>query len=108
MIKPTLLGGNGVVLGWMPGLTAQEWRGHVEAALGSPYVLQRRVRPTPQLFPNTDGDLQPWNLLWGVFSVVTGYGGANVRATPAGLGDVVANRAHGIHSGPTMCEASAA
>ncbi|MFE0514925.1 hypothetical protein [Streptomyces sp. NPDC058964] len=107
VLKPTSLYGNrGVVLGWSPDLTGQEWREQLEAALGTPHVLQRRVRPTPEPFPDENGELRPWNLLWGMFSVVNGYGGANVRATAAELGDVVMNRAHGIHSGPALCELS--
>jgi hypothetical protein len=107
VLKPTSLYGNrGVVLGWAPDLTAQEWRGKLQAALDSPHVLQRRVRPTPELFPDENGELRPWNVLWGMFSVVNGYGGANARGTAAELGDVVMNRAHGIHSGPALCELS--
>ncbi|MET7679218.1 hypothetical protein [Streptomyces sp. NPDC005423] len=108
VLKPTSLYGNrGVVLGWTPELTDREWRAGLDAALDTPHVLQRRVRPTPELFPDENGELKPWNLLWGMFSVVNGYGGANVRATAAELGDVVMNRAHGIHSGPALTELSA-
>ncbi|WP_030179679.1 hypothetical protein [Streptomyces sp. NRRL S-813] len=103
VLKPTSLYGNrGVVLGWTPDLTAQQWRRHLDAALDSPHILQRRVRPTAELFPDENGELRPWNILWGMFSVANGYGGANARATRAELGDVVMNRAHGIHSGPSL------
>lgn len=105
VLKPTSLYGNrGVVLGWTPDLTDAQWREQLEAALDTPHVLQRRVRPTAELFPDENGELRAWNLLWGMFSVVNGYGGANVRATHAELGDVVMNRAHGIHSGPALTE----
>ncbi|MEU6920099.1 MULTISPECIES: hypothetical protein [unclassified Streptomyces] len=105
VLKPTSLYGNrGVVLGWTAGLTAEEWREQVVAAFDAPFVLQRRVRPTAELFPDENGDLQPWNVLWGMFSVVNGYGGANTRAIKAEWGDVVMNRAHGIHSGPALSE----
>ncbi|OKJ11687.1 hypothetical protein [Kitasatospora sp. CB01950] len=107
VLKPTSLYGNrGVVLGWSPEVTAQEWREQLDSALDAPYVVQRRVRPTAELFPDENGELHPWNVLWGMFSVVNGYGGANARATRAELGDVVMNRAHGIHSGPALYELS--
>ncbi|MFF7333625.1 hypothetical protein [Streptomyces sp. NPDC008150] len=105
VLKPNSLYGNrGVILGWTPDLTDAEWRELLDAAVGTPHIVQRRVRPTPELFPDEKGELRPWNLLWGMFSVANGYGGANVRATAAELGDVVMNRAHGIHSGPSLYE----
>jgi histidinol-phosphate aminotransferase len=105
VLKPTSMYGNrGVVLGWAPELTAQEWREKIDAALEGPYILQRRVRPVPELFPDENGELQPWNVLWGMFTVANGYGGANARATPSARGTVLVNRANGIHSGPALTE----
>jgi hypothetical protein len=43
-------------------------------------VVQRRVRPVPELFAVDDGDPVPWIVNWGVFTVVNGYGGAFARA----------------------------
>lgn len=108
VLKPTSLYGNrGVVLGWTPELSDEEWREQLEAAIDAPFVLQRRVRPTAELFPDENGELRSWNVLWGMFSTVNGYGGANARGTLAELGDVVMNRAHGIHSGPALAEVAA-
>jgi hypothetical protein len=81
-LKPTLLhGGEGVLLGWRQETTAAAWEEQVRAAMDGPYVLQRRIRPVPELFPTDDGDPIPWIVNWGVFTVVNGYGGIFARAT---------------------------
>ncbi|MFD9353183.1 hypothetical protein [Streptomyces sp. NPDC060031] len=104
-LKPTsLAGGDGVLLGWADGLTPQQWREQVLAALGGPFIVQRRVRPIPELYPDENGDLQPWTPLWGVFTVANGYGGAYIRATPAAGGDVVVNVATGAYAGAVLHE----
>jgi hypothetical protein len=75
-LKPTAMyGGAGVVLGWE--VDEHEWQRQLTEATGRPYVLQRRVRGVPELFPAPDGP-EPWLLRWGVFSVHRGYGGASV------------------------------
>ena len=67
VIKPTMMhGGAGLVPGWLT--SADDWRQQLEAAMDGPYVLQRRVRPTAELFPTDDG-LQEWSLNWGAFLV---------------------------------------
>ncbi|MCU7821276.1 hypothetical protein [Kitasatospora sp. DSM 101779] len=107
VLKPTsLAGGSGVLPGWTEGLTADEWSEHVHAALDRPYILQRRVRPTVELFADDNGELHPWTPLWGVFTVVNGHGGAYIRATPATTGGLVVNLATGAHAGPVLYELS--
>ncbi|MGH3680050.1 MAG: hypothetical protein ACRDT2_07340, partial [Natronosporangium sp.] len=87
VLKPASLhGGSGVVLGWQ--VDAGRWRGVLRSALDGAFVLQRRVRAVPELFPATDGR-QPWLLRWGVFTVSRGYGGATVIGTTATDGGVV-------------------
>ncbi|MGW0750521.1 hypothetical protein [Streptomyces sp. NPDC002587] len=104
-LKPTsLAGGDGVVLGWADGLTAEQWRAQILAALGGPFILQRRIRPVPEMFPDENGELQPWTVLWGVFTGASGYGGAYIRATPAASGDVVVNVATGAYAGAVLQE----
>ncbi|HEX6870987.1 MAG TPA: hypothetical protein VF163_07815, partial [Micromonosporaceae bacterium] len=79
VLKPTLLhGGKGVVLGWEA--DRDEWRSQLDAAMEGPFVLQRRIRAVPELFPSEQG-LEPWLLRWGVFSNDRGYGGAVVGGT---------------------------
>jgi histidinol-phosphate aminotransferase len=105
VLKPTLMfGGRGVVLGWEPGLTAEQWRQQITAAVDGPYIVQRRIRPVAELFPDENGDLQPWNVLWGMFTGVNGYGGTRARATPAAGGDIVMNGANGAYTGPVLHE----
>jgi hypothetical protein len=80
-LKPTAMhGGNGVVCGWQGDVTAEAWAEQVRAAMDGPYVIQRRVRPVPEMFPADDGGLEPWVVCWGVFTVDRGYGGAYARA----------------------------
>jgi hypothetical protein len=79
VLKPTAKhGGLGVVAGWLT--DAEEWDRQVRAAMNEPFVLQRRVRPVPELFP-ADGGLEPYVLTWGAFLCGPGYGGMWVRGT---------------------------
>lgn len=82
VLKPTSLhGGIGVVTGWTT--TQPEWVAAVTAAVGGPFVVQRRVRPVAQRFGSTDGsgETQEMVLNWGVFLTEAGYGGSIVRGT---------------------------
>jgi hypothetical protein len=97
-LKPTLLhGGNGVVLGWSTG--EDEWRAAVSAALGGPFVLQRRIRPVPELCPAEGGEPAPWVPVWGAFTFATGDGGVYVRATPVESNRDVVNLGQGAAVG---------
>jgi hypothetical protein len=80
VLKPVMLhSGTGVLLGWHPGTSPQLWRQRLSAAVSSPHVIQRRIRPVPELFPGTDGELVPWVVTWGVFTGVNGYAGVLAR-----------------------------
>ena len=37
-------------------------------AAGGPYVLQRRIRPVPDLFPGPGGEPESWIVAWGVYT----------------------------------------
>jgi len=77
LLKPTARhGGEGIVTGWRTG--AEEWNQHLRAALGGPFVLQRRVRPEPEEFPGPGGP-EPWVLTWGAYLGRRGYAGMWVR-----------------------------
>jgi hypothetical protein len=79
ILKPTAMhGGLGVTAGWLT--DAQAWDERLRASLDGPWVLQRRVRPVPELFPG-EGGLEPWVLTWGAFLCGRGYGGMWVRGT---------------------------
>lgn len=87
ILKPTLLhGGSGVVPGWE--VDAGEWRERVTAALDGTFVVQRRIRPQPELFPAAGGP-QPWILTWGAFLGHAGYAGMFLRGNPSDAGGVV-------------------
>ncbi|MPZ26580.1 MAG: hypothetical protein GEV12_09000 [Micromonosporaceae bacterium] len=99
-LKPTLLhGGEGVLLGWRPDTDPDTWQERVRSAMDEPYVIQRRIRPVPELFPTDDGDPIPWIVSWGVFTVVNGYGGVYVRAITVDSGVEVINHSGGAYSG---------
>lgn len=90
VLKPTLLhGGRGVLPGWHDSVTPQAWRDAVTGAMGGPYVLQRRIDPLPELCPGEDGDLVPWIVTWGVFTLKDRYGGVFARAFPVDSGMAV-------------------
>ncbi|MFI7063828.1 hypothetical protein ACIBL3_22770 [Kribbella sp. NPDC050124] len=81
VLKPTSRhSGEGVLLGWRDDTGAELWEERVREALDGPWVVQRRIRPVPELFPMPDGDPAPWIVNWGVFTVVNGFGGVYARA----------------------------
>jgi hypothetical protein len=80
VLKPSLgAAGIGVIPGW-EGLSPQQWRSYITGASDPWYVIQKRVRPEPELFPDEDGELIPWFPVWGVFTGSAGYSGVVVRA----------------------------
>ncbi|MFE5818115.1 hypothetical protein ACFQ6S_32480 [Streptomyces sp. NPDC056479] len=84
ILKPTLLhGGQGVVPGWSPEVTPEDWRRLLLDALDGPYVLQRRIHAIPEPFPEPDGGVRPWVVNWGVILMASGYGGLLTRCAPA-------------------------
>lgn len=84
ILKPTLLhGGQGVVPGWSSEITAQDWRTLLLDAVDGPYVLQRRIHPVPEPFPDRDGGVSPWVVNWGIILMSCGYGGLLTRCAPA-------------------------
>ncbi|WP_030062306.1 hypothetical protein [Streptomyces novaecaesareae] len=104
-LKPTVShGGHGIVLGWDESVTAERWHEQVTAALGGPYVLQRRIRPVTELFPDEHGRLQPWLIVWGVFTMANGFAGVLARGTAVESGVGVVNVANGAFSGSALYE----
>lgn len=96
VLKPSLQwGGQGVQPGWQAGTSPDSWRAQLAAAAGGPYVLQRRIRPVPELFPGEDDAPVPWNVAWGVFTGETGYGGIITRAATVSSGLSVLNLSSG-------------
>lgn len=83
-LKPALLhGGSGVLPGWET--EPAEWAARVRAALTGGFVLQRRVRPRPQVMPTPGEGFAAYAMNLGVFSMPSapgGYGGAALRAAP--------------------------
>jgi hypothetical protein len=99
-LKPTLRhGGEGVLLGWRPETDRGTWEERIRAAMDEPYVIQRRIRPVPELFPSDDGDPTPWIVSWGVFTVINGYGGVYARASSVESGEEVVGFYTGAYSG---------
>lgn len=92
VLKPSLsYGGNGVVVGADSDITPAMWRDRLAQAVNGSYVVQRLVRPVPELFPSaTPGSLAAWTVVWGVFTMWQGYAGLLPRAVPAdGRGSMV-------------------
>jgi hypothetical protein len=90
VLKPGyLFGGVGVVTGWT--VSDDEWRAALDDAWNGPFIVQRRVVPVPEPFPDPDtGELAPWIVLWGVFTVGRRYGGCFIRSS-RNLDDGVVN-----------------
>ncbi|GAA1989620.1 hypothetical protein [Kitasatospora viridis] len=88
ILKPTLLhGGHGITAGWESDPAA--WEREVAAAMDGPFVLQHRVRPAAEPFPDGAGGLQELFLNWGLYVGARGagddgddgYAGGFVRAS---------------------------
>jgi hypothetical protein len=100
VLKPALRhGGLGVMPGWQRGTSARQWRDQLTTALGAPYVIQRRIRPVPEMCPGEDGQPTGWIVTWGVFTFPAGYGGVFARAFPAGSRLAVARTGTGLTLG---------
>ncbi|SCG72396.1 hypothetical protein [Micromonospora humi] len=80
-------GGNAVLPGWSTG--RREWEAALSAALRTPHVVQRRVRPALHTV-----DDAPWSAVWGLY-VVDGYAGCRVRTRPRADADVIALASYG-------------
>jgi hypothetical protein len=103
VLKPALLhGGKGVVPGWSPGTTERTWRDQLARAMGGPYVLQRRIRPEPELCPGDDGEAVPWVVTWGVFTFPAGYGGVYARAFPVDSSHEITTAGHHLTFGCSL------
>jgi hypothetical protein len=101
VLKPSMgWEGIGIILGWED-LSPEQWRVQIASASGPWYVLQERVRPEPELFPDEDGELIPWFPVWGLFTGSPGYGGIYVRAA-MGSGTGVINQALGAFNGTCL------
>ncbi|MGH3157626.1 MAG: hypothetical protein ACRDNF_13750, partial [Streptosporangiaceae bacterium] len=80
LLKPTLrFGGHEVLPGWQHGTGAELWRDRLAHAAGGPYVLQRRIRPVPDLFPGPPGEMESWIVAWGLYTGVRGFSGIWTR-----------------------------
>ncbi|MFP5023496.1 hypothetical protein [Pseudonocardia phyllosphaerae] len=111
ILKPTMsYGGQGVLLGADPDVTGTVWREAVlDAAGNDAHVVQRLVRPAPEMFPSeVRGGLEEWTILWGVFMTGDGYAGAITRGFPAEDRVRAVNRVSGALCGCTFHEPSAA
>lgn len=98
VLKPSMgFGGRGVIAGWED-LSPEQWRALIESVSDPWYVLQERVRPEPELFPGEDGELVPWNPVWGLFTGTHGYGGICVRAVPSSGAGII-NQSLGAYNG---------
>lgn len=76
--------GSGVTVGWA--VDEREWAAALaEAAAQGGHLVQRRVRPVPEPFPDreVEGRTEPWFLKWGVFLIGGRYGGAMVDGARA-------------------------
>jgi len=92
ILKPTLLySGIGIVPGWLA--KPDDWREQIDAAMGGPYLVQRRTHPVVEWFPGDEG-LEPWILVWGAYLMNKGAGGIWVRGEAGTVGQVT-NMAQG-------------
>src|SRR5581483_609863 len=104
ILKPSMgWEGIGIIPGWQD-LSPEQWRTHLGSVSDPWYVIQQRVRPEPELFPDEDGELIPWIPVWGLFTGSPGYGGIYVRAV-MNSGAGVINHALGAFNGSCLSAA---
>lgn len=77
-------GGDGVHAGWL--LSDKEWVEVLDEVGEQPFVVQERVRPTPDVIP---GDDRPWMTAWGWFVTDQGFAGMSIRSMPVADGAVI-------------------
>jgi len=100
VLKATLrFGGQEVLPGWHRDTGAALWREQLASAAGGPYVLQRRIRPVPDLFPGPGGEPESWIVAWGMYTVDSGFGGVITRAGTVASGLAVLNVSAGARVG---------
>jgi len=101
ILKPSMgWEGIGIIPGWQD-LSPEQWRAHLASVSDPWYVIQKRVRPEPELFPDEDGELIPWTPVWGLFTGAPGYGGIYVRAVMDSSAGVI-NHALGAFNGSCL------
>jgi hypothetical protein len=101
ILKPSMgMEGKGIIPGWK-NLSPEQWYAHIVSAADPWYVLQERVRPELELFPDEDGELIPWSPVWGLFTGSPGYSGMYVRAVMGSDAGIV-NFALGGFSGSCL------
>lgn len=75
-------GGHGIVVGWTS--SDRDWLTALDNALGSKYIVQRRVRQRlEQVVDPETGRLEDWVACWSTFLTPMGYSGSHIRALPA-------------------------
>ncbi|MGN9779841.1 hypothetical protein ACTMTF_00340 [Nonomuraea sp. ZG12] len=80
--------GIGVIAGWET--DRQEWITRLRRSVGGPFIVQRRVIPTPEPIVDPDtGDLEEVLATWGVYISEDGYAGSMIRAAPLDSGAVI-------------------
>jgi hypothetical protein len=103
VLKPTAYsGGAGIVPGWSSEVTADRWRVALDDAFDGTHVIQRRVWPEPELFPGENGQRLAFTVVWGVFTMATGWGGVWVRGTAVESAVDIINFANGAAVGSCL------
>lgn len=105
ILKPSMGSeGAGVIPGWKD-LSPQQWSAHVASASEPWYVIQKRVRPEPELFPDEHGELISWIPVWGLMTGSPGYSGIYIRAVMGPDAGVI-NQALGAYVGSCLTAGS--
>ncbi len=101
VIKPVMgHSGEGVLTGWARATTPDIWRDRLRcAAADGGQVIQRRIRPAPELFPDDRGSLAPWIVVWGAFRMAGAGAGYYARAVPQADSQTIINRDTGAAVG---------
>jgi hypothetical protein len=93
------LGGKEVHVGGFTG--KDEWQALVGTALSDGgWMVQEYVDGRPYLFADGEGNINPQNVVWGMFCFGNRYGGGYLRMLPKGVRSGVVNSGGGAVEGP--------
>jgi hypothetical protein len=81
--------------------SADEWQALIGKALkDGGWMVQEYVDCHPYLFADSEGNIRPQNVVWGMFCFGSHYGGGYLRMLPKGVRGGVVNSGGGAVEGP--------
>lgn len=82
-------------------ISDEEWKRLVaDAITDGRWMTQEYIQCRPYLYANGDGEVTPYNVVWGMFCCGSRYGGGYLRMLPQGIRGGVVNSSRGAIESP--------